>query len=338
MGFDSMERRVFLGTMVSSTVAAAALGRLGSCRNQPETNVFSWTNLVDDRVWVTGGSTTGGTVMALRSQDQALMVDTKFAGLAPLLRSEAEERLGGAITHLINTHHHGDHTGGNASFGDCQRWCHTGAAYRIGQGFEGYKQQVEGASGMLDRLGDEATIDGAKAAFAPFSARAATLTREDWMPTQAINRYPMQLRLGSIDLVLYHFGPGHTDNDVVVHVPELNLIHCGDLLFNGLHPFFDPNGGTSAAGWVRSLKHAHALADEKTTIVAGHGPVGDRAALARQIRYVESLIESVRQAKHNGKTRDEIMAMSWTFMDGLERDALRPRAISAVYDELFPNE
>jgi len=333
---DSMDRRIFLGALTSGIVAGPVLAARHRTQPASRTNAFEWTEVASGRAWVTGGSTTGGAVLAVRSEDQALVVDSKFAGLAPLLRSEAETRLGCPITNLINTHHHGDHTGGNVAFADCQMLAHTGTAYRVSKSIEGYKQQVASADRMFTRLGDDAAIEAAVKAFSPLGERASTLGHDDWVPGQTINRYPMYLRLGRMTIVLHHFGPGHTDNDVIVQIPELNLMHCGDLFFNRSHPFFDPNGGTSAAGWTRCIQHALDLCDEKTVVIAGHGAFGDKESLGEQLRYVESIVRGVREAHANGLSREEITAMSWPFMDGLDREGLRSRAIAAVFDELFP--
>lgn len=335
----TMRRRAFLAVVATSALAAGAAPALGRApRRRLKTNAFEWTDLADGRVWATGGSTTGGTVMLVASEGQATVVDSKFAGLGPLLRQEAESRAGCAVTTLINTHHHGDHSGGNFAFsGGPSVIAHAAAATRIRESLEGYRRQVQGAADAAGRLGDEVSAVAAREAFAAAAGRTSTDTVDAWTPTRTVNAYPTRHRVGRLDLEVYHFGPGHTDNDLVVHVPDFNVIHCGDLFFNGRHPFFDQNGGVSAAGWARSIRHIIALGDGATKFIAGHGPIGDRAALEKQLAYLERLYEEVGRAGRSGSTRDAVTQMSWPFMDGLDAENLRERAIGAVYDEIFPS-
>lgn len=331
----AIDRRVFLSTLAGGTLAAATMPVWARpSRSGKDTNAFEWSELAKGRVWATGGSSTGGNAMVVASEGRALMVDSKFAGLGPLLRQEAEQRAGCAISNFINTHHHGDHTGGNLAFSDgTEMLAHAAAARRISESWDGYKRQVEGAEDAANRLGDSAAA--ATLAFNASASRAADIA--GWMPTRTVNAYPMRLAIGKLDIEIYHFGPGHTDSDLLVHVPDLNVMHCGDLLFNGRHPFFDQNGGVSATGWARSLRHILELCDGSTTVIPGHGPVGDRTALTRQLDYMERIVEEVGKAGRAGKSRDEAVALSWPFMDGLSAENLKGRAIGAVYDELFPN-
>lgn len=338
----TIDRRVFLGTAFTGALATglvAATARPAwacSSRARKDTNAFEWNELASARVWATGGNSTGGNAMVVASEGKALMVDSKFAGLGPLLRQEAEQHAGCAVSTFINTHHHGDHTGGNLAFSDgTEMLAHAAAARRIAESGDGYQRQVEGAQDAAKRLGSEENATAATLAWSAASARATGIAA--WMPTRTVNAYPMRLAIGKLGVEVYHFGPGHTDSDLVIHVPDLNVMHCGDLFFNGRHPFFDPTGGVSAAGWARSLRLALELCDGSTKIIPGHGPVGDRAALTKQLDYMEHIVEEVGKAGRAGKSRDEVAAMSWPFMDGLGAENVKGRAIAAVYDELFPS-
>lgn len=336
----TMRRRAFLGVVATGALAAGAMpGFARVDRGRLRNDAFEWVELVDGKVWATGGSTSGGTVMLVASEGRATVVDSKFAGLGPLLRQEAEARAGCAVTTLINTHHHGDHSGGNIAFSDGPAIiAHAAAATRIRGSIDGYTQQVAGAEEAAVRLGDEASATAAREAFVRVRARAEAGDVGAWAPTRTVNAYPMRHRVGGLELEIHHFGPGHTDSDLVVHVPGLNVVHCGDLFFNGRHPFFDPQGGVSAAGWARSVRQILELCDGGTRVIAGHGPVGDRAALAGQLEYLERIYEEVGKAGRAGSPRDAVVQMTWPFMEGLGAEQLRPRAIGAVYDELFPPE
>jgi len=342
MTATNIDRRVFLGTAFCGALASGIVAASGapawarSTRGRKDTNAFEWSELAPAAVWATGGTTTGGNAMVVASEGKALMVDSKFAGLGPLLRQEGEQRAGCAISTFVNTHHHGDHTGGNLAFSDgTEMLAHAAAARRISDSWDGYRRQADGAEDAAARLGNDEAKAAAMQAWSTAAPRATDIA--GWMPTRTVNAYPMRLRIGKLTVEVYHFGPGHTDSDLVVHVPDLNVMHCGDLFFNGRHPFFDQNGGVSAVGWARSLRHALELCDGATKVIPGHGPVGDRAALTKQLDYIERIVEEVGRAGRAGKSRDEVIAMSWPFMDGLGAENVKGRAIAAVYDELFPS-
>ncbi|MEL7472994.1 MAG: MBL fold metallo-hydrolase, partial [Planctomycetota bacterium] len=131
-----------------------------------------------------------------------------------------------------------------------------------------------------------------------------------------------------------HFGAGHTDNDLVVHAVRMNVVHTGDLIFNGLHPFFDQNAGVTSLGWINSLNEIEKLCDEETIVVPGHGPVGDKSIVVEMRRYIEQLRASVKTDIGNGVSKEDAQAKTYDFMEGLKFGQLRPIAIGAVYDEL----
>lgn len=330
---NTISRRTF-AAMALGTGAMLAAGVRPAPRRRAG-NAFAWTTLRDGQAWATGNQSTGGNVLLVKSKDQTLMVDSKFAGIAPLLKVEAEssDRAGQPVTTFVNTHHHGDHTGGNAACASADTYAHAAAAWRISKQFDSYQQQLNGAEDSIEKLADG---DAAQALqlLAEVRSRMDAHKVDVFVPKNTINHYPASLLVGELQVDLYHFGPGHTDNDVVVHIPQLRILHAGDLLFNGRHPYFDPNGGVSAAGWIRSVRHARELCDADTTVVPGHGPVADRAALERQIDYLENLIEHVSKAIKEGKSKEETTGMTWPFMEGLGAEQIRGRAISAVYDEL----
>ncbi len=333
----SVDRRVFLGVMATGALAASSLAGGLYSRRQADSDVFEWSELAEGTVWATGGARSGGTVMVVASEGQALMVDAKFVGLAPLLRAEAEARAGSPVTMLINTHHHGDHTGGNVAFtADTEVIAHAAALTRIGKSVDSYKQQTKGAEGSASRLGSDPAKVAALEAYESVRDRAEAGDIASWLPTRTVDRYPMHLPVGKVMAMVHHFGSGHTDNDLVIHLPEQNILHCGDLLFNGLHPFFDGNGGVSVAGWLRSVNLALKLCDRKTRVIAGHGPIAGRDALTKQMHYLEGLMEEVYKAGKEGMPKEAIMRMSWPFMDGLGLEQLKPRAIAITYDEMFP--
>ncbi len=293
--------------------------------------MFSWAELRPG-LFVSVSQRLGGNVVASKSERGGFVIDASFAGVGPALHAEATDRVG-SVTHLVNTHHHGDHTGGNVAFGaGVVRIAHENAAPRIAESRDRYLDQLRGT---MRQFGNErGEVNPAiQAGVESLLAREAELKADDWRPAVLVCREHFKNPLEG-EVTFHRFGPGHTDNDLLVMLDRHDVLHAGDLCFHGLHPFFDPPGGASARGWVASIIKARELCGEKTVVIPGHGPVGDRAILDAQRVYLEALIEHVTREIRAGKTRDEVVQMSWPFMDGLGFPQARPRALGAAYDEL----
>jgi cyclase len=274
---------------------------------------------------------TGGNSLVVVGADASLVVDCKFVALGFAVRHQGEAH-GVPIATVVNTHHHADHTGGNVAFRDVEVLAHENAAPRILAQTNGYIAQVQGARLLI--MGTEGPdADAANAGVEALLAGLAELGPESWAPGRPVGaRTTIDLHPHAVDL--HHFGPGHTDNDLVAHVPDLNLIHAGDLVFHRLHPFVDVMGGATARGWIEALRQVLALCDNRTIVVPGHGDMTDAAGVRGQIEYLEQAWEHVEREVRAGKSRDEVAGMSWPFMDGLGFERVRERALRAIYDEV----
>lgn len=333
-----------LGAM--ATGAAPAMASLLRSRpgapDEPIPTLLDWGLLIEKMpIHALVDPNSGGNSLLVSSKGKALLVDTKFPYLATAIRADIAAFLGADPTQdnleltLINTHHHADHTGGNPIIvpAAAASYAHKNAIGRIRSQHERYVQTAKAGPGQLKRQGSEATDPLLKLAMATADASSA------WTPNTAVPKIAIEasgnaLTIGEIPVKTHHFGPGHTDNDLVVRLPEHNIVHTGDLVFNGLHPFFDRDGGATARGWVASLKQVHALCDENTIVIPGHGQITNRAAIDRQISYIENLVKHVKDEIAKGTPKEQLTEMSWDFMTGLGFEQARPRAIAAVYDEL----
>ena len=325
-----IDRRRF--TALSLAAASAPFLPARSARASQRTeSIFEW-SVLGERVYLAEGG--GGNAIYISGEGGAILVDTKNAGLGDPLKREAESR-GPSITLTINTHHHGDHTGGNYAFtsgaggmggAGAPLVAHTSAKPRIESQTARYINGLRAAiqSGPTDEMKREA------------EARLEQLdsTPGAWLPSKTVSLGAHPIESGGRTIIAHHIGNGHTDNDLIVHLEDENLIHFGDLIFNGLHPFCDVNAQVSIRGWIASLMRGMEMADEKTIVVPGHGPVTDRAGIRAQIDYFEQLLENVSAQIELGKSRDEVTEMAFGFMDGLGFERLRPIAIGVVYDQL----
>jgi len=239
---------------------------------------------------------------------------------------------------VVNTHHHMDHTGGNfalADFGPRPMVAmHAVAEQRVRSSIERYRQNATSALRGPEALPEGPRRDMAVASARSFIERAATLSPDDFGPTRTFNEERYELPCGTTTVVLHHFGAGHTDNDTVVQFPDDNVIHCGDLLFSRMHPYFAADSNATTQGWINSNRRMLELCDDATVLVPGHGPVCDAAELRRQLSYLEQLWDAVSAEVARGTTREAAVAMTWDFMAGLERPELSQRAIGSTYDEI----
>lgn len=278
---------------------------------------------------------TGGNALIHLTDNAVAMVDTKYPHFAGAMKADATtvSKSDAPELTLINTHHHGDHTAGNPLIVPTAvaSYAHANAIPRIQSQLDTYKAAGNSATERIKGFSDsQALADIAKQA----AQAAASWTKEDITPKNPIDAKSTDLTIDGSNIALHHFGAGHTDNDLVVQFKDDNLIHTGDLVFNGLHPFFDSTAGVSALGWLVALNQTYNLCDKDTTIVPGHGEPGDRTIIENQMNYITELITHIQKEINKDTPKEEIAEMEWDFMQGLGFESIRSRAINAVYDEL----
>ncbi|MDX2114936.1 MAG: MBL fold metallo-hydrolase [Planctomycetota bacterium] len=327
----NMSRRSFSRLTLAVAAAGAAgpmRGALARRADEPG-RYFDWVETAAGAKVATGG---GGNVLLVMSRGESLLVDCKNPGLGATLRREAES-YGSPLAAVVNTHHHRDHVGGNSAFaGDVPLWAHARSKERIEGQIEGLLQggqqtlkQMEASEKPVPR----AALEEARR----FVEGIAGLQPSSFAPTKLVEAAEETVTLpGGLSARLVHFGPGHTDNDLVVHLPSLNMVHTGDLLFHKRHPFIDFPAGATIEGWKRSLKEINALCDEGTVVVPGHGDLTGRGALQEQADYFDAMIEIVEAARAQGKTREEVIALKPERFAGYGHEQLLPRVLGALFD------
>ncbi len=313
----------------SALVAGAGFAPAAIARSKPLTDILSWDRLTDHTQAVVNLAL-GGNSLAIASGDEVLVVDSKFTYLGPALREDAM-KLGQSVS-LLNTHHHGDHTGGNNAFvGKGSSYAHPNAISRIKTMAELYMGDAQGAvmRAKRDLDGNERAMELAM----QVAENAQSQKVDDFVPTNPVD-HGDTIRIGELELDIHHFGSGHTDNDIVVQLKSENIIHTGDLVFAGLHPFYLPAGGATAKGWIESLEQVLKLCDDETVVVPGHGAVGGKEVVENMKSYHEQLVDVVQGEINKGTSKEDAQQMSWPFMDGLQFEQIKGRASGAVYDEL----
>jgi glyoxylase-like metal-dependent hydrolase (beta-lactamase superfamily II) len=255
----------------------------------------------------------GGTIGYHVSKDGVVVVDAQMPVTAKICLDGIKERDGGrTIDYLVNTHHHGDHTGGNPVFQPSVKTilAHVNCP-RL--------QREAAARSAATRTG---------AAPAPALVVANVTYEKTW-------REPV----GADTLALKYYGPAHTSGDSVVTFETANVVHMGDLVFNRSHPYIDKPAGASIANWGKVLDNVAADHAADTIYIFGHAGAkfqvtGSRADLACMRDYLGALLEFVRSEMKAGKPRDAIVGIKDPLKGFPDHGPLIPRVLTAAYEEL----
>lgn len=222
----------------------------------------------------------GGNLGLAAGPQGAFLVDDQFGPLSGKIRAAVEELTARRIRFVVNTHWHGDHTGGNERLG------RAGAL-------------IVAHDAVRRRLSTE-QWNAARGETVPPSPREAlpviTFSEE-------VTFHPEGHRIR-----VFHVPPAHTDGDAVVHFENANVIHAGDLLFNGSYPFIDLPAGGSLEGMIGAAGRLLELADDGTKIIPGHGPLADREDLAAFREMLVTARDRVRRLVEAGWSEEEAVA------------------------------
>ncbi len=225
----------------------------------------------------------GGTVGYLVNPGAVVVVDSQFPPEATACLAGLKERSGGrGVDFLINTHHHGDHTGGNISY--------RGAAKKVVAHAKAdeHMRQPPGGQPPTDQLFPDTTFT------------------ETWS-TDA----------GDEKVSARHYGRAHTSGDATITFEQANVVHMGDLMFNQRHPVVDRSAGATIRNWVTVLEQTVKDHATDTVYIFGHantslgptGVVGNAADLTRFRDYLGAVLAFVETQVKAGKSRDEVLAM-----------------------------
>jgi glyoxylase-like metal-dependent hydrolase (beta-lactamase superfamily II) len=255
---------------------------------------------------VTGG---GGNVAVWSGADGIALVDDSLEQVSPSLLDAVAKIAPGPVRFVVNTHWHPDHTGGNERIG------------RAGG-------VVLAHENVRARLGEAQVIEAYDLAV-PASPKAA-------LPIVTFGD-AVSLHLNGDHLVATHLVDAHTDGDVVVAWEEANVVHVGDVFYNGGYPFVDRASGGSLAGMVAAMELVLARTDAKTVIIPGHGPLSNRAELSAFRDMLVAVGRRVRELVEQGRSEEEVLAARPTaaFDDRYGNGSLTPeRFVRILYQDL----
>ena len=221
----------------------------------------------------------GGNVGLTVGVDGAAIIDDQFADMAPKIRAAVTMLSEQPVQFVINTHLHGDHTGGNDAFGK------AGAviiAHENVRKFLGSDQVNPSTNAPIPARAREAL---------PVITFADTAT----------------LHFNDDDLQFMHLPNAHTATDIVVRFRKANVLHMGDC-FTGGFPFIDGNTGGTLDGLIRAHEKVLATVDDNTKIIRGHGPLGNKAELQAYHDMLVVVRDRVAKLVRAGKSADDVIA------------------------------
>lgn len=246
----------------------------------------------------------GGNIGVSIGEDGVFLVDDQFAPLTEKIKAAIGKLSDKPIRYVFNTHWHFDHTGGNENLGNAGTVIVAHDAVRI-------------------RMSKDRTIAvfNKKVPAAPKIA-LPSITFSD----------STTFHLNGEILYIKHLAPGHTDGDSVVHFRNANVIHAGDLFFNGFYPFIDVENGGSINGLIVDVTAILAMANDTTKIIPGHGPLGTKAQLTVYRQMLLTVRDNVKALIEAGKSEEQVIAAKPTAtLDGTWGNGfMKPDVFTAI--------
>jgi glyoxylase-like metal-dependent hydrolase (beta-lactamase superfamily II) len=211
----------------------------------------------------------GGNIGVSVGPDGILVVDDQFAPLAEKIEAALKQLSPGKLKFVLNTHYHGDHTGGNKHFGrQAPIVAHTNVRKRLG-----------------GKPGDS-------------KPELPVITFDD----------SLSVWFNGEEIKLVHVPPAHTDSDSIVYFTDANVIHFGDTFFSGRFPNIDLGGGGDVRGYIRNVEEALKKTPAEAKLIPGHGPLSTVKELKEFREMLVETSGIVAKAMAAGKTLEQVKA------------------------------
>ncbi|RZN84777.1 MAG: MBL fold metallo-hydrolase [Winogradskyella sp.] len=227
---------------------------------------------LSDNVYVLFGA--GGNIGVSVGDDGVFVIDDQFAPLSEKILAEIKTLSDKPLKFLVNTHWHGDHTGGNVNMAKAGATiiAHDNVKARL------LNPRRDGSNNPKEAL--------------------PVITFNDKLSI-TINNEPV---------AVFHVANAHTDGDALLYFTESNVLHTGDTYFKGRYPFIDLNSGGSVKGYIQAARRGLMVIDESTKIIPGHGSVSNKEEYQTFLKMLETIEANVSKAITDGKTEDEVKA------------------------------
>ncbi|WP_144395020.1 MBL fold metallo-hydrolase [Pleionea sediminis] len=222
------------------------------------------------------GGFTGGNIGLSIGEDGVVMIDDSMPPMLDNMKKAIESVTTKPVNFLINTHVHGDHTGNNSSMAN--DGAHIVAHKNLREHL--IKKGIPTGNGKMQK--------------AP----------ESFLPVITFT-HSMSFHLNGDEANLIHTPHAHTDGDAIIHFKKANVIHAGDVFFNGMYPYIDVASGGSVDGYIKAQEHVISLANDKTKIIPGHGPLANKKDLENTLAMVKDVRKIIKKLIKDGKSEDE---------------------------------
>ena len=213
----------------------------------------------------------GGNIGILTGEDGVIMIDDQFARLSDKIMATIETLSDQPVKFLVNTHFHGDHTGGNANFQE------KGALIVAHENVRKRLKQNDN-----NPLGEGLPV--------------VTFTED------------VMLHVNNNDVMITHVHNAHTDGDALIYFPTANVLHTGDTFFNGNFPYIDLKSGGSVAGLIEAAEKGLMMINKDTRIIPGHGDLASMEDYKNYLAMLKGIQKNVQAAIEKGKSKEQIIA------------------------------
>lgn len=248
----------------------------------------------------------GGNIGVSSGPDGTFIVDDQFAPLTAKIVAAIKVITDKPVKYVINTHMHGDHTGGNENFGNA-------GAVIVAQ--DNVRKRMS--------TGQFIAAMNQQQPAAPHAALPVITFSEG-----------VTFHVNGDSIAITHVSPAHTDGDAIVYFMKANVVHMGDVFNNTGLPFIDLSSGGSVNGVITAADMVYAMTNAQTRIVPGHGQVTDRNRLKAWRDAVYAVRGRVQKEVRAGKTVEQVLAMKVTAEYATEWPGGHDRFVRAVFEEL----
>lgn len=263
---------------MAALAAALLLSTTAAAQQQDFSQVQIKTNKLADNLYYLEGS--GGNIGVSIGDDGIFLIDDQYAPLSEKIIAAIKALSDKPIRFVFNTHHHGDHTGGNQNMGKTGAIIvsHENVRTRLAAGFTG---------GDLN-----------KALTAEQSIGLPVITFED----------SVNFHLNGHDIEAIHVVPAHTDGDSIVVFKDINFIHTGDVFRTVAYPRADATANGSVLGIMAVYQQLLDISDANTRFLPGHGVLSTRADVESQLKMLTTIRDRIQAGIAAGKTVEQIQA------------------------------
>lgn len=262
-------------------VAAAALSAHGIPAGAQQQDVsqapVSLIRLTENVLMLVGA---GGNIAVSIGDDGIFLVDDQYAPLTPKILTVLDSIDKRSVRFVLNTHWHGDHTGGNENMGKV-------GALIVAHDNVRKRMSVEQ---FIKAIGD--TVPPSPKGGLPVVTFTETVT----------------FHLNDDEIHAFHVDPAHTDGDAVVWFRKSNVVHMGDLYFNGFYPFIDLSSGGSVEGMIAAVDRVLAMINDNTRVIPGHGRLSNKGELVAYRDMLTGVRDRVRKLVASKKTLEQTLA------------------------------